>query len=402
MGEQKQNAQVSGASAWNVTGAGAVAQFGLTLEERRLQIWLTPPGFVKAAKLGNGCAINWDCEAKLSSKTEGGKKINVITAVVAGKYLVEATLDEHNLITKLETKFPNPVLGDMPIVTTFGPYKDYNGVKFPSKITQLQGDSLMFELNVNDVKPNEKADLAVPADVRTAEIPSPRVDVQLLSDGVWYLTGGTHHSLVVEFKDYMAIIEAPLNEERSNAVLAEAKRLVINKPVKYLINTHHHFDHSGGLRTYVAEGATIVTAPMNKAFYDQTFKAKATLAPDKLAKAPKAAVFAPWVEKDRFVLSDGTQKIELYAMKDDNHNEGMLIAYIPSGKILVEADEWNTPAGEVQPSAGTPSAATLNLYDNIQRLKLDVYKIAPIHGRLVTMADLLKLLGKPLPEKPKS
>jgi glyoxylase-like metal-dependent hydrolase (beta-lactamase superfamily II) len=217
------------------------------------------------------------------------------------------------------------------------------------------------------------------------------VDVQLLSEGVWYLTGGTHHSLVVEFKDYMAIIEAPLDEARSNAVLIEAKHLVINKPVKYLINTHHHFDHSGGLRTYVAEGATIVTSAMNKPFYDQMFKVKTTLAPDRLAKTPKAAAYLPVT--DKYILTDGTQKIELYAMKNDNHNEGMLIAYIPAGKILVEADEWNPPAVGA-PAPATPPAASVNLYDNVQRLKLDVSKIAPIHGRLVSMADFLKFLGK--------
>jgi hypothetical protein len=96
---------------------------------------------------------------------------------------------------------------------------------------------------------------------------------------------------------------------------------------------------------------------------------------------------------DKYVLTDGTQKIELYPMKDDNHAEGMLLAYIPSGKILVEADEWNPPAAEAAPPANPP-LSSINLYENIQRLKLDVAKFAPIHGRLVTMADFLKFLGK--------
>ena len=86
-----------------------------------------------------------------------------------------------------------------------------------------------------------------------------------MGDGVWYLIGGSHHSLVVEFNDYIAIIEAPLSEERSMAVIAEAKKLVPNKPIKYLLMTHHHFDHTGGLRTYAAEGVTIVTNQSNVA-----------------------------------------------------------------------------------------------------------------------------------------
>jgi len=276
-------------------------------------------------------------------------------------------------------------------VTTYSDYKDFNGVKFPTKILQAQGPYPTFELKVTDVKVNAAAPLPVPDAVKTAEAPRMDVSDQLLADGVWYLTGGTHHSLVVEFKDYIAIIEAPLSEERSLAVLAEARRLVINKPVKYVINTHQHFDHSGGLRTYVAEGATIITSPINKPYYDQTFKMKATIAPDKLAKTPKAPAYI--LVPDKYVLTDGTQKIELYAMKDDNHNDGMLLAYLPNAKVLVEADEWNPPAAEAAPPA-TPPAASVNLYNNIQRLKLDVKKIAPIHGRLVTMGDFLKFLGK--------
>ena len=394
LGEQKQNNEVAGNYAWNVAGPNQVAQFGATLEERKLQIWMTPHGFLKAAKLGNGCAINWECEAKVSKKTEAGKPVTVIS-VGFGKYPMEAFVDDKNMITKVEAKSANPVLGDMLIVTNYSDYKDYAGVKFPTRITQTQGAYPTFDLMVKEVKPNAPAPLPVPDGVKTAEAPRNDVSVQLLSDGVWYLTGGTHHSLVVEFKDYMAIIEAPLSEERSEAVLAEAKRLVINKPVKYLINTHQHFDHSGGLRTYVAEGATIVTHPMNKAFYDQMFKLKPTIAPDRLAKTPKVPVILPVM--DRYVLTDGAQKIEIYAMKDDNHNEGMLIAYIPAGKILVEADEFNPPAADAAPPL-SPPVASLNLLDNIQRLKLDVSKIAPIHGRLVSMADFYKFLGKEAPK----
>ena len=227
----------------------------------------------------------------------------------------------------------------------------------------------------------------------SSEQPAPRVDVQLLSDGVWFLTGGTHHSVVVEFKDYMAIIEAPLSEERADAVLTEAKHLVINKPLKYVINTHHHFDHSGGLRTMVAEGATIITSALNKPFYDEAFKAKATIEPDKLSKHPKAPSYV--LVSQKYELTDGAQKIEIYPMKDEMHNEGMLMVYLPHDKILVEADEWNPPAiGEIEPPAGTMPYPAVSLYENIQRLKLDVAKIAPIHGRLATMADFLKYLGK--------
>ena len=341
-GEQKQTADVSGDSAWNVAGPNAVPQFGAALDERKLQIWLTPQGFIQAAKKGNGCAINFDCYAKIEKKTEGGKPVTVIKAMI-GKFPVDGYVDDKDMITRIEAKMPNPVLGDMVIVTSFSGYKDYNGVKFPAKIEQSEGGKPTFELNVTEVKLNPPAPLPVPANVKGAETPRMDVSDQLLTDGVWYLTGGTHHSLVVEFKDYMAIIEGPLDEARSMAVMAEAKRLVINKPIKYVINTHHHFDHLGGLRAYVAEGATVITSASNKTYYDQVLKMKGTIEPDKLSKTPKIPAYV--LVTDKFVLTDGTQKIELYPMKEDNHAEGMLLAYIPSGKILVEADEWNPRPG---------------------------------------------------------
>ena len=99
-----------------------------------------------------------------------------------------------------------------------------------------------------------------------------KVESQKLGDGAWWLGGGSHHSVVVEFKDYIAIVETPLTEERAEAVLAEARKLAPNKPIKYVINTHHHFDHSGGLRAVVAEGITIITNEQNKAFYEQAWK----------------------------------------------------------------------------------------------------------------------------------
>jgi glyoxylase-like metal-dependent hydrolase (beta-lactamase superfamily II) len=163
-------------------------------------------------------------------------------------------------------------------------------------------------LTINTVQANASADLPIPDNVQAAAAPAVKVDNAKLGDGVWFLSGGTHHSLVVEFKDYIAVIEGPLNEERSMAVLAEAKKLVPNKPVKYVISTHHHFDHSGGLRTYVAEGATVVTHESNKPFFEKTFQAPATLEPDAQSKVQKPATFQ--TVSDKWVLTDGKQRIE--------------------------------------------------------------------------------------------
>jgi glyoxylase-like metal-dependent hydrolase (beta-lactamase superfamily II) len=217
-----------------------------------------------------------------------------------------------------------------------------------------------------------------------------KVDAQKLGDGAWFLAGGTHNSVLVEFKDYVAVIEGPLDEDRSLAVIAEVKKLVPNKPIRYLINTHHHFDHSGGIRTYVAEGATIITHEMNKPFYEKTFAMPRTLMPDKLSQNPKEAKFETVTDKK--VLTDGVRTLELYAVPT-GHNAGLVIAYLPKEKVLIEPDLFNPPPPDAPPPAAV-SPYTAGLQEKLQQLKLDVRTIAPLHGRIVPVAELRKALKK--------
>ena len=379
-GGQQQNAQVSGSKAWNVGPNGAAPQLAAA-EERQLQIWLTPHGFVKEA-----------LEASATTMKDGDAGSHMITFTALGKFNVTGAIDGNNLVTRVETTLANPVLGDTPVIATYSDYKDFNGVKFPTKIAQSQGGFPVWDLTINSVTPNAPADLPVPENVQSATVPPVKVDTTKLADGVWFLAGGSHHSLAVEFKDFSAVIEAPLTEERSLAVIAETRKLIPNKPIKYVISTHHHFDHSGGLRTYVAEGATVVTHESNKAYFEKTFQAPAALVPDAQGKAPKPAAFQ--TVSDKYALTDGQQTIEVYATQGDNHTDELLVAYLPGPRILVEADAYSPQAGNARPPSPAPPNA-VNLYNNIQRLKLNVATIAPIHGRgAVPIAELRRFIGK--------
>jgi len=377
-GGQSQNAQVSGDKAWTEGPNGPAPQLAQA-EARQLQIWLTPHGFVKGALDSGNATLN----------TDGA---NVVTFTALGKYKVSGTIDSQNMVSKVETTVGDPVLGDVPIVATYSDYKDFNGVKFPTKIMQSQGDFPTWELTITDVQPNAPAELPVPDAVQSASIPPVKVESTKLADGVWFLGGGSHHSLLVEFKDYVAVIEGPQNEARSLAVIGEVKKLVPNKPIKYVLSTHHHFDHSGGLRTYVAEGATIVTHQSNVPYFEKTTQAPATISPDAQSKNPKPATFQGVT--DKYVLTDGTQTVEVHATQGDAHTDELLVFYLPKLKVLVEADSYspgppNTPA----PAPAPPNAVTL--YNNIQRLKLNVSTIAPIHGRgPVPMSEFMKFIAK--------
>jgi len=203
--------------------------------------------------------------------------------------------------------------------------------------------------------------------------------------------------MAVEFRDFVAVVEAPLNEERSLAVIAEVYRLVPNKPIRYLVNTHHHFDHSGGLRTYVAEGATIVTHQANRDFYEEVFFSPLprALQPDRLftlnPDVVRDAVFE--MVNQKYVLSDGTRTMDLYAVPGLGHASTMLVAYLPKEKILVNADLYSPPAPGAPPPAANPNMVTLN--QTIQRLKLDVAQHFPIHGRVGTHDEFVKIIGAP-------
>jgi glyoxylase-like metal-dependent hydrolase (beta-lactamase superfamily II) len=371
-GEQKQINLVSGQYAWNQVGNAAQPAVA-TAEERQLQIWLTPHGFLKAAM-----------EHNATTKKGGG---GTIVSFTAGKFKINGTIDSQNMVTRTETWIANPVLGDMPVETTYSGYKDFNGVKFPSMIVQKQGDYPVLDLAVTSAQPNVKFDLPVPESARTTTLPPVKVTSQKLGDGIWFLAGGSHNSVLVEYPAYLVMIEAPLDEARSTAVIAEAKKLAPNKPIKYLINTHHHFDHSGGVRTYVAEGSTIITHEMNKSYYERVWKAPHTIKPDRLAQNSKKPTFI--TVKEKYTLADGGRSLEIYPLEGDTHNAGLMMVYMPKEKILVEADDFSWPAGTR--SGPRYHANNVNLYRNIQRLKLDVKTIAPLHGEPVSVSELEKL-----------
>ena len=242
--------------------------------------------------------------------------------------------------------------------------------------------------------------VTVPDVVQKAAAPAERVDTQKLADGVWLVAGGTHNSVAIEFRDFVAVVEAPLNEARSLAVIDEVNRLAPNKPIRYVVNTHHHFDHSGGLRTYLSQGTTVVTSQGNRDYYLQVLfnPAPRTLQPDRLATyypmfmvsrrpAPIETV------NQKYVLSDGVRTVDIYPLQGLAHSQNMLMAYLPKEKILVNADLYTPPAPGAQPPA-TPNASTITLYQNIQRLKLDVAQHVPIHGRPGPNDEFLKIVGK--------
>jgi glyoxylase-like metal-dependent hydrolase (beta-lactamase superfamily II) len=358
---------------------------------QQLEIWMMPHGFLRAAATKS---------ATVETRTLVGKKYTVVTFMGDNHAKVNGYINDQNLVERVETWVDHPVLGDMLFEAIYGDYKDAGGVQFPMHIVQKQGGYPIFDLHVTDVKVNAAVNIQPPqgrggAPAAAAGPPAePPAQSEKLGDGVYLITGG-YAVIAVDFKDHITLIECGQSEPRALAVIAEAKRLMPNKPIKYVINTHSHFDHSSGLRTFVAEGATIITHQVNKAYLEKVLSLPHTINPDKEQEARKTVTVEAVGEKK--VLTDGTHAIELYHLQNFGHHDGMIIAYLPKEKVLLEADGYNPAAANATPP--TPASPyTLSLVDNIRRLKLDVQRIVPVHypadSRVVTMTELLRWVGR--------
>ena len=431
MPEQHVTSISSGPYAWDMQGDAPVPLTRLYLDGvsysdlRQLEIVLTPHGFLKAALASSDAKaislpIIGPSDFGLSQR---GRKVTVVSFTM-GKYRVNGTINDQNLVELVDTWYPNPVYGDMDYEMRYTKYRDFGGIMFPQLLHVHQGDPRLnpahnyYEYFVTDVKANVAVTtMPVPDVVRAAKPDPVQVESQKLAEGVWLLGGGTHNSVLVEFKDFAAMVEAPQNEARSLAVIAEANRLVPNKLIRYVVNTHHHMDHAGGLRTYLSQGTTIVTHESNKQYYLDIpfYPAPRELDPDRMAlfspmymisrrPAPIDTVGGDTRGEGKYVVTDGERMMEIFHVQDmayelgdpsysqGNHSADMLMAYLPKEKILIHADLYSPPNPGAPPPPLTPAIRTL--YQNMRKLKLDVEQHVPIHGHPGTNDEFLKVVGK--------
>ena len=338
--------------------------------DRLYQLWATPHGVIKAA-IAN------------SARVDG----NTATFTLDGREF-KATLNAQNLVEKVSYLSTNEVVGDYPIEIAYSDYADFGGIKFPRHIVLTEDGHPTLDITVSDVKPNAAVTIAAPANVQQATAQPLRVGVEKLADGVWYFSTPNARNWAVEFNDHIVVVEGIGSEARSLATIEEIKKAIPNKPIRYVINTHAHYDHAGGLRTYVAQGATVITHEINKPFFEKVWARPRTIAPDLLSKAPKAATFE--TVSDKKVLTDGTRTIELYHMKGTSHNVANLLVYMPAEKLLFWADGYNPPAGDDPRDPVRTPEQMIDLYRAITMNNLDVKTIAPAHGSGAKPYDNLK------------
>ena len=429
--ETQQYFMVNGNYAWHRDGENgeAIASPPDDAERWQLDMWINPHGFLKAAMLpGANPKASWRWELGEMGRdgaTVNPEKMTIVSITVMGKYRVDATINPQNLLQRIHTWVPDSVLGDTNYEHEFtnDSYIDLGaGIRFPTVWHSHTGwDDNYQAQSINaghnayggqqrDIQANVCPEpISVPVSVQQASFPI-QIEVESLADGVWLFGGSSHNSVVVEFENYIAVVEAPLHERRNLAVIDEIVRRIPNKPIRFLLNTHQHHDHIGGLRTYMHIGATIITHWKNYEFYtrDVLNYSPRTLDPDMLSLWPPTELAEGYqyeTVRENYVLRDNKRTMEISYVHPLPHVEGMLVAYLPAEKILIEADLFNgPPAGQAMSNTGSAegsnnenssdAASARTLYNHVQRLGLEVDTVVPIHGQAVSWEVFMQAVAE--------
>jgi glyoxylase-like metal-dependent hydrolase (beta-lactamase superfamily II) len=388
-----------------VTGGAAALQpgqqniNGQSPWAQQMENYITPWGFLK------GAAAN---EATVKAQSMGGKRYQAVTVTGSAKspggqpYKVVGYIGPDNTVDRVQTWIENPIFGDMLVETDYTNYREgAGGLKYPAQIVQKRGGWPTFTayiLGAHANPANIQALLAPPA--AAAKPPAGAAPAgptsEKLADGVFRINGA-YNALAIEFADHIVLFEpGPQNEARAQAIIAEAKKVIPNKPIRYGVISHHHFDHTSGLPAVVAEGITIVTPAVNKAFLMNALSAPRTLAPDSQSKSGKKPVIEGFTG-DKRVFQDATRTLEVHVVKGLPHADGLVIGYLPKEKILVYADMFNLPV-PLNTVPNPPVVGTGVFADNIDRLGLQPERVMSIHSlnpdRLTTVAEIKASLGR--------
>ena len=320
-----------------------------------------------------------------------GRQHDVITFVMPDTQQVALYVDSKtNLISKYELILTDPLTGEDASEIMFSDYAPSGNLKVPQTWSwRISGDMIATYKVQAEFNPavDDKAFEVAAAGYRAvaANPPPPAPTVEKLADGVFVIqnvAGPNQNSLAVEFRDHIAVVEAPGTSAGSEAVIKRIKETIPGKPIRFIAMTHHHGDHIGGLRTFIAEGATVVTTAANRKVVETMAAAPQK---DRLAKAPRKAAFA-FLENGKRVLTDGTQTLELIDIGPNPHAREMVIAYLPKQRIVFQGDLFALPNNDAP--LGPAQASTISFAQQLKAKGLEVERIASVHGRTATIEQL--------------
>jgi glyoxylase-like metal-dependent hydrolase (beta-lactamase superfamily II) len=311
----------------------------------------------------------------------------------------------------VRTRDDDHIYGDSNYDVLLGDWKSVGGAQVAHSLSFRLGGRETQRLTYKEVTANPviaAATFEVPEKFRTAALASASSDVPyqwvlrrmflgrfLDSDAVYFppgggfklvelapnvqhVVGGSANNLVVNMKDGIVVFDAPVNEGQSRWVIDAAKAKYPGKRITHLVLTHHHMDHTGGMRTYVAEGATVVVPAPTKAYFEEVVRAPHAVAPDALQKQTRAATILD--VKETMTLKDDTIQINLYNIPNP-HSEGMLIGHVVGANVVWVTD-LISPRGPI-----ARNAATVAVGDALRKHNITNATIAGGHGTTAKQAE---------------
>jgi len=352
------------------------------------------PVFILLEALDRAPTLRWIGEDEID-----GKKQRVISVLRPDNQQLALSFDaQTNLLTKYDYLYADPISGDSLIGQSYPGYRSVGKVKVPTGRVLYNSGGVVQETEYTEVvfntKPAESLFTAPAGFEKLAAPPAtpPPPSVTKIAEDVYFLqglNGGTHHILFVAFNDHVLVVEAPeqiLYGSNSVQALKKIRETVPGKPVKYLVLTHHHSDHAGGFREYVAEGTTIVTTPGNKSFLEHAYALEASMLPKSALKgAHKLNVES--IENKKRVFQDDKHLVEVYDVGPNPHANEILVVYLPKEKILFQGDLFNTAPNGTIPIA---QDVTVSFAEKLQQMGLEVEKIYGVHSRAATLEELRK------------
>lgn len=369
--DQTLDSDVAFDRAANGTARRGTAEVAL---RRRMELLANPVVAVRTALAADSVLSN-------QRDSDGATLVDVTTA--AGAQYTLAIAAATHLPQWVRWILPHENLGELTYRAEFSGWQQIDGVQLPMSFNTVSDfrDTVMLRLHVDRwVVDGAIDDLVAPQDVRAAPVPVPTftAEATVVVPGVWLLTGGGANSVLLEFADHLTLFEVPTNRGWSQAVIDKARTLVPAKPLTQVIISHHHFDHTGGLRVAIAEGLTIVAQSGNLAWFSDLAARPVTHFPDALSRAPQP-IKTLGVD-DHLRMSDSALTVDIYHTVANAHMAHGLLAYIPEYKLLIQGDLFDM---------GWEVYFWGNTYqDNLTYRNLDVEIDVPIHGRVQTIDEV--------------
>jgi glyoxylase-like metal-dependent hydrolase (beta-lactamase superfamily II) len=349
----------------------------------------------------------------------------VLPTVGYGPYLVGFDA-QTGLPALVRTLDYDNIWGDVNYDVIYSDWREVGGVKVPMSRRYEMNGRLLQEVTLTDVQWNPPVDASkfeVPAALRadaarpaTGNVPyqwvirrqfigvyldsdntsfdtrsSKGLVLNELAPGLFHVTGGSHNTLLVEMSDHLVVVDAPVSDAQSLWVVNQARTRFPGKPIKWVALTHHHMDHAGGIRGYLAQQPTptLIVGQGAREHFRKALASPMTRNPDM-----KPADFSqvPIMEvPDSHVISDSRgRQVVLYAMQDNPHAKGLLMAYVPDARLGFVTDVWSPGT----PMPDKPNPALMSVVNTVKRAGIQPERFAGGHGSVAPYSTLTKVTGQ--------